>query len=231
MSTSLRYCAYCAGPVAGRADKLYCSPSCKSKDFRRQQAAGGQAEDEDVFRPATEAAAGPPPRYSNVLLRPDWEEEADEKAFNDEQDRDEEATAAIGPPPAPRPAPAAHVTPEQLRQAVERGVEQHALAQLPPQYAACLERVLAADEHLLTGRDLDRLGEHVAKTIAAYTRWAAGPNRPPFLAPHLQHLYQVADVLEEAGAEWDEEREPVALGLKKKFRAQLRTELALIARP
>ncbi|QKG59240.1 hypothetical protein GKZ68_21400 (plasmid) [Hymenobacter sp. BRD128] len=233
MSTALRSCAYCGEPLVGRADKIYCNNSCKSKDFRRQQA---QADEPDqapaAFRPPTGAAAGLPPRYPTVPLRSGQDEDEDEQELADAFE-DEEPNEAVGRPPAPRAAPTSPASPtaKQLRQAVARGVDQYDLAQLPRQYAACLERVLAAEEHLLTGRDLDRLSAQVAKTIAAYQRLAPGPHRPAFLALHLQALYHVADVLEEAGAEWDEEQEPVALGLKKKFRARLRATLALIARP
>lgn len=48
---------------------------------------------------------------------------------------------------------------------------------------------------------------------------------------HLADLYRVEELIDEAGAEWDEELEPVALGLKKKFQARLRAALALVARP
>jgi hypothetical protein len=230
MPASPRSCAYCAAPLAGRADKVYCSPSCKSKDFRRQQAeaAGAGEAEEDGFRSATGEATGPRPRYSAVPLRSGQDEDEDEDAFEDGAEGNDEAAEAIGRRPAPAgPAP---LSPEQFQQAVARAVAQHAVAQLPLQYAACIERVLAADTQALTGRDLERLAGQVAKTIAAYQPLATGPHQPAFVAAHLQDLCDVADVIEEAGAEWDEEEEPVALGLKKKFRAQLRTALALIAR-
>ena len=228
MSAAFRSCAYCAEPLEGRADKLYCGNSCKSKDFRRQQAEAAQEEQEE-FRPPT--GAGPQQRYPNVPLRSDEDERED--AFEDEEQGDDETNEQLRRTPAPRPSspPAAPLSPAQLQQAVARGVEKYDLAQLPRQYAACVERVLAAEEYLLNGRDLERLRAQVAKTSAAYQRLAPGPHRPAFLAPHLQDLSHVADTIEEAGAEWDEEQEPVELGLKKKFRAHLRAALALIARP
>jgi hypothetical protein len=223
MSSFLRYCAYCEEPFEGRADKVYCSSSCKSKDFRRQQAeAAGQQPDE--FRPRTQAAAGLQKPYQIVPLSSGQDEDEDE--FDEEDDEANEA-------------PASRLSlREQVDQAIQRGVEQHergverqALAQLPQQYAACIERVLAADAELLTGRALDRLSELVQQTSAAYQRLAPGRDRPAFLATHLQDLYRVEETLQEASAEWDEERAPVELRLKKKFRAQLRAALAQISRP
>ena len=238
MSSSLRYGAYCEEPLAGRADKVYCTSSCKSKDFRRQQAEA--APDEAFQLPAGPTGSG---TYAQVAQRAangrsededlDEDDEDLEDAFEeDEAEADEPAPARFRSPAVPDRAPSPPLSPaQQLQQAVQRGFENHALEQLPRQYAACVERVLAAEERLLTGRDLERLSAQVGQTLAAYQRVAEGPNRPAFLAPHLADLYQVEELIDEAGAEWDEELEPVELGLKKKFRARLRAALALVVRP
>ena len=228
-----RLCAYCEEPLEGRADKLYCSSSCKSKDFRRQQAGGAR---EEELPPPT----GTPGPYAKVALRTarDWDA-GDEDEYNDEDERDGafEADAddaddagAWGPPRAAA-RPPQFDTREQLQQAVQHAMEQYDLQQLPSQYAVCVEQVLAADEHLLTGRDLERLGAAVRKTLAAYTRAAVGPDRPAFVAAHLPDLYRVEELVEQARRDWYDAREPVELPLKKKLRARLRTALALIARP
>jgi hypothetical protein len=237
MSPSLRYCAYCQEPLAGRADKVYCTSSCKSKDFRRQQAEAAQ---DEAFRPPTgPAGLG---TYAPVALRAvngrsedSDEDEQDEDLQDAFEDDDEAAPARFGPPTVPdrsgrAPSPALSPA-QQLQQAVQGGFENHAIEQLPRQYAACVEQVLAADECLLTGRDLERLSEQVGRTLAAYQRVAEGANQPAFLAPHLADLYRLEELIDEAGAEWDEEQEPVALGLKKKLRARLRAAIALVARP
>ena len=243
MSTSLRCCAYCAEPFEGRADKVYCTSSCKSKDFRRQQAEAAQ---DEAFRPpASPAGSGTYAQVARCAANGrskdedlDEDDEDLEDAFEeDEEEADEAASAPArfrspAVPDRPRRAPSPPLSPaQQLQQAVQQGFENHALAQLPRQYAACVERVLAADERLLNGRDLERLSKQVGQTLAAYQRVAEGPNRPAFLAPHLADLYRVEKIIDEAGAEWDEELEPVALGFKKKFRARLRAALALVARP
>ena len=124
-----------------------------------------------------------------------------------------------------------YATPEQLQRAVRHALEQHNLEQLPPQYAACVEQVLAADERLLTGWELARLGALVEQTLGAYAHLATGPDRPPFVATHLQDLYRVKELVGEAQQAWNESREPVELPVKKKLRAHLRAALDLIARP
>lgn len=231
MSSSLRYCAYCKEPLEGRVDKVYCSSSCKSKDFRRQQAEAVGKQEQNQLRPRTGAASDSHKPYTLISLRSGQDADELEDAFDDE------VTEKIGNPPAPCQSQQAPLPPspllsqqEHLDQVIRREFEQYHLAQLPQQYAACIEQVLAADEHPLNGRALKRLSELVKQTSAAYQRLAQGQDRPAFLASHLQDLYRVEEIIEEANAEWDEEREPVELRLKKKFRAQLRAALAQITR-
>ena len=42
----------------------------------------------------------------------------------------------------------------------------------------------------------------------------------------MHDLYQLEELVEQAQQQWNEYREPVELGLKKKFRARLRAALA-----
>ena len=232
MSSSLRYCAYYEEPLAGRADKVYCTSSCKSKDFCRQQAK--VAPDEAFRPPAGPAGLG---TYAQVAHRAangrsededlDEDDEDLEDAFEeDEEEADESAPARFrspavpGHPSAPRPHSSAR------RSSFSRPFSGDSRT-TPWSNSRGSKRpassgVLAANKCLLTGRELERLSAQVGQTLAAYQRVAGGPNRPAFLALHLADLYQVEELIDEAGAEWDEELEQVALGLKKKFRARLR---------
>lgn len=245
MTTTTRPCAYCHAPLAGRADKVYCSSSCKSKDFRRQQADTPWESDEEPQQQGAPRPGGRAPQpgarppgggpFSKVDLQdahprprrgaapaPDEAEldaeldEPDEEGDSDEELDEEDAPLRSG---------------EHLQQLVERALNQHELQQLPQRYRKCLEQVLAATDELQDGRQLRHLREAVQQTIRAYTVLGDRRPLPPVLAPHLTDLYRLQELLEAAEQAVAEQDEPVELHIKKKWRAQLRASLALVGRP
>lgn len=189
MKTTTRLCAYCQEPFAGRADKLYCSSSCKSKDFRCQQAEAtlkptGEEPEEEAPR---RASGGP---YAPVAMREPFLRPArrgaptpadEEPEGEDEADEDEEFDAA-----------------KYLRQTIGRALNKRKLQQLPLQYGPCIEKILAAHDQCLSSRQLRALRTSIGDTLHAYKYQASRCQLPASLIQHVTNLYRFQELVAEA---------------------------------
>ena len=219
MKTTTRYCAYCHAPLTGRADKLFCSSSCKSKDFRCQLAG-------PAFKPAEEEPEKEAPRrassgsYAPLALREPFSQTqggrvpapADEAYEADEENEEFDVD-------------------EHLRQVIRRALDERALKQLPLQYSACVEKVLAAHDQCVNNRQLRALRTSIGHALSTYKSQAASRELPADLTQHVTDLYRVEELVEEAWQAHTEHFKPVDFYVKKKLRAHLRTALALIKHP
>ena len=222
MKTTTRFCAYCQDPFAGRADKLYCSSSCKSKDFRHQQAeAAFEPDEEEAEQEAPRRASSGP--YVPVARRESFPQPqgrrapapADEELEPDDaDDEDEELDEA-----------------EFQQLELRRHLNKQALKRLPQQYGACIEKVLAAHEQCVSNKQLRALRTSISETLHAYKCQADHGRLPATFIQHVTDLYRVQELLKEAWQAHSENYKPVDFYVKKKLRVHLRTSLILLLRP